>query len=142
MYFCQCIHTHSVYKGKLFHFDISICCADIELRSFVYIFLSIDERSRLILYAWMLISCIINIILPVYLRCVFFVIFYVYRVNVLACHPVIIFYTIQVLWNWNIYIGNLFTFVIPQHWQTYLLLSDFFFLWLVFVKKNCTAGNF
>ena len=55
----------AVCKGKLFHFDFTISCADIQLRLFIYISSSIDELSRIILNAWMLMSYIIYSLLPV-----------------------------------------------------------------------------
>ena len=72
----------AVCKGKLLHFDFSISCVDIELRLLVYNFSSIDDLPRLLLHAWMLMSCIIYSTLPVYLQFVFFVFFAVNRVIV------------------------------------------------------------
>ena len=93
----------------------------------------------LVKYRWVFLIdtvCIYSI-LPVYLRCVFIVFLVVNRVSVLTCHPVIIFYTTQVLWNWKGYLHWWF----PKKWPAYLLLSYSFNklminLWLAFCARQ------
>ena len=108
-------------KGSYLIFMFLFACADTELCIFVYIFFSTDGPPRLLLLAWMLMSCIIYSNSSFFTICFFLDFFVVNRVIGVQCHRFIIPLKSKI----KIKLEHVFTLVIPKHWPTNILLSDF-----------------